>query len=93
MLSTEKVVKIWKPLYLHFTTKKYDCISSKNKVKYSKEEIEKRSKQLIKFANLFDNTQEAACFLVANYVDGHFDVPFIIIKDKLTEELLLRIFK
>jgi len=79
----EKAVKIWKPLYLHFTTKKYDCISSENKVKYSEEEIDKKSKQLIKFSKLFDKNIDAAFFLIANYIDGNFDVPFIIIKDNI----------
>lgn len=82
-MSPEKAVKIWKPLYLHFTTKKYDCIFSENKVKYSEEELEKKSKQLIKFSKLFDKNIDAAFFLIANYVDGNFDVPFIIIKDNI----------
>lgn len=79
----ERAVKIWKPLYLHFTTKKYDCISSENKVKYTQEEIEKKSKQLIKYSKLFDKNIDAAFFLIANYIDGNFDVPFIIIKDNI----------
>lgn len=79
-MTPERAVRVWKPLYLHFTQEKYDVFS--DGCKYTDKEIDKHKKKLILFSKLFDKDLDASFFLVANYINNDFTTPFQIDKSK-----------
>lgn len=79
-MSPEHAVKVWKPLYLHFTQDKYDAFS--DKCRYTDKEVEKHKKKLYLFSKLFDKDLDASFFIVANYVNNDFTIPFQIDNSK-----------
>lgn len=81
-MSPERAVEVWKPLYLHFTTV-YDVFHNSSKVKITNQEYETKSKQLIKFSKVFNKDLDGSLFLIANYIENNFSVPFEITKDDL----------
>lgn len=75
-LSPEFAVRIWKPLYVHFTNKSYNIFTSNSKIHYGSNEIEEKGRQIIKFARKFNKDTDAGFFLIANYIEGNFNVPW-----------------
>lgn len=81
-MHPERSVEVWKPLYLHFTSN-YNVFKHNARVKITPEEYELKSKQLVKFSKVFNKDLDGSFFLIANYIEGNFSVPFDITKDDL----------
>lgn len=79
-MSPEHAVKIWKPLYLHFTKDKYDVFE--DKCRCTNSEIDKHKKKLVLFSKLFEKDLDASFFLISNYINNDFTIPFQIDKSK-----------
>ncbi len=76
-MNQEQAVKVWKPLYVHFTSS-YNVFESGGIIKYGKTELEDKGRQLIKFSKLFDKDIEGSFFLIANFIENNFEVPWNI---------------
>lgn len=79
-MTPERAVRVWKPLYLHFTQEKYDVFS--DGCKYTDKELEKNKKKLLLFSKLFDKDIDASFFLISNYLVNDFTTPFQIDQSK-----------
>lgn len=82
-MSPEAAFKLWKPLYIHFTSLKYDCIESGERIKLTEKEIEKKSNRFYRFSKLFQNRNEAAYFLISNFIAGEFSAAFNVKEENL----------
>ena len=73
--------RIGKPLFIHFTTEPYCVFTTHNRIIGTNEDAFSRrpdQKVFYAFEKLFSEELAMGFFLVANYVEGHFDAPFTI---------------
>jgi hypothetical protein len=79
-MTPDTAVRVWKPLYLHFTQDKFDAFTDKCRI--TDKELDKHKKRLILFSKCFEKDIDGSFFLISNYINNDFTTPFEIDKSK-----------